>query len=128
MILVDTSVLIDYLQTNDARLLSLMQKHGAAVCGITRAEVLCGALGAKHRQRLLSALNVLQLASIPDTLWDTVGDHLAALRAGGVTIPFPDAVIAALAIDLDIELWTRDKHFADVQRILPQLKLFQEPP
>jgi predicted nucleic acid-binding protein len=29
MILVDTSVLIDYLRTRDAKLLGLMQRHGA---------------------------------------------------------------------------------------------------
>ncbi len=58
----------------------------------------------------------------------TGGDNLSALRAGGVTIPFADAVIATLAIVNDLELWTRDAPFAHVQRILPAMKLFAEPP
>ncbi|MFO0807261.1 MAG: hypothetical protein U0746_01420 [Gemmataceae bacterium] len=43
-------------------------------------------------------------------------------------MPFPDAVLATLAIANSIELWTRDKHFALIQTALPALRLFQEPP
>jgi predicted nucleic acid-binding protein len=57
-----------------------------------------------------------------------IGDHLAVLRAGGVTIPFPDAVIASVAITNGMELWARDPHFSLAQRLLPSLNLFQEPP
>ena len=43
-------------------------------------------------------------------------------------MPFPDAVIASVAIANGIELWTRDRHFTLVQQLLPALKLFPEPP
>jgi predicted nucleic acid-binding protein len=33
-----------------------------------------------------------------------------------------------VAIENDVELWTRDKQFQLVQAALPALKLFQEPP
>jgi predicted nucleic acid-binding protein len=61
-------------------------------------------------------------------VWDTVGDSLAVLRAGGVTVPFPDAVIATLGISLGVEVWTRDKQFVLMQNALPGLRLFLEPP
>ena len=48
--------------------------------------------------------------------------------SAGVTVPFPDVVLVTLAIDSGVELWTRDKHFALMQTVLPALKLFQEPP
>lgn len=54
--------------------------------------------------------------------------ELTPLRAAGVTVPFPDVVIAALAIANDVELWTRDAQFITIRGVLPQLKLFQEPP
>jgi len=64
VILLDTSVLIDYLRTTDPRLLALMQQHGAAICGLTRADILYGALGPKRRQRILATLNTFaQLSS-----------------------------------------------------------------
>jgi predicted nucleic acid-binding protein len=125
---VDTSVLIDYLRTLDAQMLALMQQHGASVCGIVRAEVLCGTLGPKHRQRLLNVLNSFQQVSTPEALWDTVGDNLAVLRARGVSVPFSDVVIATIAIGNNLELWARDRHFPIIQQHLPALRLFQEPP
>src|SRR3712207_4062667 len=81
MILVDTSVVIDYLRTTDAKILALFQAHGAAVCGVTRAEVLHGARNPADRARLLTVLSAFQQVLIPDAAWDVVGDHLAALRS-----------------------------------------------
>ena len=128
MILVDTSVLIDYLRTKDAQLFALMQHHAAVICGIIRAEVLCGAQNPGHRQRLVAALNALGQLPIPDAIWDTAGDHLARMRATGITLPFPDVIIATLGIENDIEVWARDQHFPTMQKVLPQLRLFQESP
>jgi len=128
MILVDSTVLIDYFRKKDQKLLSLMKTQGGAVCGIVRAEILHGARDARHRGRLRAGLNALHQISLPEALWDLVGDNLAALRAAGVTVPFTDAILATLALSLDIEFWARDKHFSAIQKVLPQLKLFQEPP
>src|SRR5438067_9026070 len=98
MTLVDTSVVIDYLRTADPKLLGLFIAHDAAVCGVTRAEVLHGARSPADRARLVQALDGFRQVPIPDTLWDLVGDHLAALRRGGVTVPFGDALIATVAV------------------------------
>jgi predicted nucleic acid-binding protein len=128
MILVDANLVIGYLKKPDPKVLGLFQSHHAAVCGITRAEVLHGARNPADRQRLISQLNILAQVAIPDSIWDAVGDALAALRAGGVTVPFPDVVPACVAIKYGIELWTRDQHFSLMQAVLPGLVLFQEPP
>jgi predicted nucleic acid-binding protein len=59
-------------------------------------------------------------------VWDATGDHAALLRSQGVNIPLADVVIAKLSMSLNLELWARDKHFQDVRRVLPSLRLFQE--
>jgi predicted nucleic acid-binding protein len=128
MILADTSVVIDFLRTADAKLRHLIVTEPAAVCGVTRAEVLYGTLNPGHRAKLLTALNLFHQMPFPDVLWDAVGDNLAALRTSGVTVPFPDVVIATVAIANDVELWTRDNQFRMIQGVLPQMRLFQEPP
>jgi len=128
MIIVDSTVLIDYLRSVDAGLLATMQKHGPAICGVMRAEVVAGARGPKHRRDLIQFLDGFQQISLPETLWDQIGDNAAMLRAGGVTVPFTDVIIATLAIALDVEVWARDRHFKDMQKVLLALKLFQEPP
>ncbi len=128
MILVETSVAIDYSKGQDAKLNALLPTLGVSVCGVTRAELLCGALDSADRQDMLNILAGFHQLPIPESLWDTVGDNLAALRTVGIRVPFPDAVIATVAIANNVELWTRDKHFALIQTVPPALKLFQEPP
>jgi predicted nucleic acid-binding protein len=128
MILTDSSVVIDFLRTGDARMRQIVVAQQAAICGITRAEVLHGTRDAAHRAKLVAALGMFGQVSIPDSLWDEVGDNLAALRAAGVTVPFADVVISTVAIVNDIELWAHDNQFAMIQQVLPRLRLFQEPP
>ena len=122
MILIDASVIIEYLRSPDPKLLSVLQSNGAATCGVTRAEVLAGSRSPQQRQRLTALLDSLSQIALDDAIWDDVGDHLATLRASGITVPFPDAVLAALAIFMDLELWTRDQHFSLIQRVFPTLK------
>jgi len=128
MILVDTGVLIDFLRTKDPKLDKLFRSLPVAVCGVTRAEILAGARSDKDRQRLLRFLGQFHQVPTPESCWDLVGDNLAALNARGITVPFPDALIATLGIENDIEVWARDPHFPTMQTILPRLRLFQEPP
>ena len=51
----------------------------------------------------------------------------------GVAVPHTKhasvgSLIATVAIEINIELWTYDSHFQMIQSVLPQLRLFQEPP
>jgi predicted nucleic acid-binding protein len=128
MILVDNSVVIDDIRGKDANLQALIARHPVTICGFVSAEILCGARNAAHRSKLLANLAAYRQLPFPELLWDVVGDNLAALRRSGFTFPFPDVAVATLGIHEDIEVWTRDRHFADIQTVLPALKLFQEPP
>ena len=128
MIILDTSFVIDYARGKDAKLTTLIMRRPVAICGIVRAELLYGARDAAHRSHLLTILAVFTQISMPESIWNVVGDHLAALRRHGLTVPLLDAVIATLGIVNDLEVWTRDPHFPQMQPILPRLRLFQEPP
>lgn len=70
MILTDSGVLIDFLRTKEAKLARLFRSLGAAIAGVTRAEILAGARGAKDRQRLVRFLNSFQPVAIPEAYWD----------------------------------------------------------
>lgn len=128
MILLDASIIIAYERSGDPKLLHQFKTHAASLCGITRAEVLHGVRDPANRAKVVAALNLFPLVTIPDALWDQVGDNLAALRAAGLRFPFPDVVLATVAIAYDIELWTRDQQFKPMQTVLPALRLFIEPP
>ena len=128
MILTDSGVLIKFLRTKDAKLDRLLHSLPIAICGAVRAEILAGARSVQQRQKLMAFLGGFQHVPFPESFWDHVGDNLAALYATGFSVPFPDVVIATLGIENDIEIWARDPHFAQMQKTLPALKLFQEPP
>jgi len=128
MILTDTTVVIGLLRQPTLRLRQIIQTSQAAVCGVTVAEVYAGARTPTDLAQSAMALQAFGAVAIPDHLWAAVGHNLAALRAKGLTVPFTDALIATVAIENGLELWTYDAHFPMIQTALPQLKLFQEPP
>jgi predicted nucleic acid-binding protein len=59
--------------------------------------------------------------------WDHLGDLLASLRTRGLPMPFQDVLLAAIAIDHNVEIWSYDAHFLAIQSVLANLKLFQGP-
>lgn len=128
MILVDASVLIDYLRTQDAKLATLFTTLPLTLCGLTRSEILAGSRGPAHRLRLLAFLNSFGTTPTPEHVWDGVGDNLTQLRTSGLSIPFQDVVVATVALDADIELWARDHHYPMMKTVFPALRLFVEPP
>ncbi len=128
MILTDTSVVVVYERAPTPRLRRIAVDNDAAVCGIAVAEMFAGVRTPSDEVRCRTALADFRIVPIPEALWETVGRNQARLRANGVTVPVMDTVVAALAVALNLELWAYDAHFALMQRVLPALKLFQEPP
>jgi len=124
MILIDTSVLVDYLRSPSDRVLRLFEEKEAAICGAIRAEVLAGARNPNDLERIARSLDVLKCVEIME---DRLGKNLSFLRAAGVTVLFPDALIATVAIEHGIELWTNDSHFRRMAQVLPALRFFRAP-
>jgi predicted nucleic acid-binding protein len=126
MILLDTSVVIDLFRAQEDRVLDVILQHDAAICGVTRAEVLSGARDASHRVKLTAALDLFQTLLLPEGVWDHVGNNLATMRTSGITVPLADAILATVAMTSNIGLWARRHHFQLIGRVFPALKLFKE--
>jgi predicted nucleic acid-binding protein len=127
MILVASCVIFDYTRGKDTRLLGHFRSLPIGICGITRAEVLHGSRTASHRATLFALLNYFAQVRTPEVIRDAVGDNLAALGQSGITVPIQDVILTSIAIEGSFEVWSRDTHFAVMQRVLPALKLFPEP-
>jgi len=126
MILVDTTVLVEYLRTASQRIRAILDS-GAAICGVTRAEILHGARNPADAARLVEALDGFAQVPIEADAWDALGWNLSVLRSQGIVTPFPDALIATVAIRAGLEVWTYDAHFSAIQGALPALRLFAGP-
>lgn len=127
MVLVDSSVVIDFLWSKDARTRQLLVALPAGICGVTRAEVLFGARNDAEINDLIEVLDSFFSLAIPDEVWTQTGIHLSLLRRAGLKLPLSDVVIASLAIHINAEVWTNDRHFTLMQSLLPTLRLFHAP-
>jgi predicted nucleic acid-binding protein len=127
MILVDTSILVDYLRQPSDEILNLFQTQKSTICGVIRAEVLAGVRDDREAEKVAHALDIFESIPIPETVWDIVGRNAALLRCQGIAVPFADMLIATLAIENKLTLWTKDLHFLRIRNILPTLALFSPP-
>ncbi len=122
-VVVDTSQWVQYFRTGASaeaaevdRLLALAE---VVMVGVVYAELLCGARDETQFRALDEQLDALPFFEMTNTIWRDTGRILSDLQRRGLTIPLPDAVIAALALEHGLEVYTRDDHF---QRI-PELEL-----
>jgi predicted nucleic acid-binding protein len=128
MILVDTTLVVDYLRAPTPRMIRTIKDHEAAICGATLAEIYAGGRSPQDFPKYDASLSIFGRVAIPKKIWPSLGRNLALLGAKGLSVPFPDALIATVALDNNLELWQHDRHFPDIQQVIPALRLFQEPP
>jgi predicted nucleic acid-binding protein len=119
MVLVDTSVWIDFFQSPAApaagELETLIKDHNRVVlCGVVLQEVLQGIRSEKSYQLVRERL--LKFPYIPDNreTWLLAAELYRQLRRKGITLPPVDVTIAAIAIRNDLLLFSRDSHFETV--------------
>lgn len=127
-VLADSNIFIDFwnvrLDEKKHKAFSrIFSTHDVIVCGVVRAEILHGAYSEKNRKGIHDALALFENLSLDITDWEVLGDELYEYRTHGVTVPFSDAIIAAIALKYDIDIWTRDKHFLKMQSVIKRLKI-----
>jgi predicted nucleic acid-binding protein len=121
MILVDTSVWIDFFNGKDlphvATLESLIsQEADIAICGIILTEVLQGISNDKEHKLTQTYLQALVMLEIEDNLWLDAAEIYRNLRKRGLTVrKINDCIIAATALHYDCVLLHNDKDFTTIQ-------------
>lgn len=124
MILVDTNIIINFWKHPSERMAAVFNTEYIVLCGIVKAELLHGARSDKDFKKIMEALSEFPFLEIGNDLWDFLGNVLFRLRKNGLTIPFQDAVLTALALTHNARLWTDDKHFQLVAPLFPDLLFF----
>lgn len=125
MILVDTNVIINFWKNPTENIHNIFENENIAICGITKSELIHGAKSKREIEIIIEALEDFIMLEIFSKDWLEIGKVLNILKKKGITIPFQDAVIAYLAIKNDTELWTYDKHFSLIQKVIPDLKIYK---
>ena len=124
MILVDTNIIIDFWRNPSEALKKIFLEETVAICGITKAELMHGAKSEKDLLTISEALSDFEYIPLDESIWDEVGKLLYRLRKNGITVPFQDVVLSALALRHNLLLWTNDNHFALIKTVIKDLRLF----
>ena len=125
MILVDTNIIIDFWKNPDREKTDIFNNNEIAICPVTMVELVHGAKSEKQKMKIKEALRELNMLPIDEETWDFFGDLLYTLKTSGVTVPFQDALVAAVAIKNNCLLWTNDKHFPMISAVVSGLELFE---
>ena len=128
MVIVDTSVWIDFFQNFDSvyqeKLESLIKDNNRAViCGLILQEVLQGIKDNKSYETTKQRLSKLPFIDTNKETYLSASFLYKALRRKGITMPPVDTTIAALAIQNQMPLFTGDNHFKTITRHF-ELKLY----
>lgn len=125
MILVDTSVWIDYFAARDlphvARLeQSILDDEDLALCGIILTEILQGIADDTTYQRVRRYLRPLIMLPMPETVFVRAAEIYRKLRRLGITIrKSNDCIIAATALEHECRLLHYDKDFVPIAKHFP---------
>lgn len=123
-VIVDTSVLIDFLKGEDRvfnAVTRLIEKKRIAITGVIITELLQGIKNPKEEQIIAELLTGIKIFEADTVLWIKTGKLSASLRRKGVNLPITDVVIAALAIEHNLSVFTLDKHFGQI----PGVKIYK---
>jgi predicted nucleic acid-binding protein len=120
MILVDTSVWIDYFRGSDRRLTSqlheLLEDDQVALAAPVKIEILSGS-SAKDLTALRRVLQALPLLIPTQSTWERMEGWTEKAVIKGERFGVADLLIAGLAADSDIPLWSKDEDFKRMQKL-----------
>ena len=124
MLLADSNIFIDLWRNPSQEMVDTFLLHEIVICGVVKAELLCGAVSEKNYREIERALAPIGSLSIEEADWTHVGELLYKLRKAGVNLPFTDVVIAYIGMTYDVPIWTKDHHFSLIAQVEPSLKLY----
>jgi predicted nucleic acid-binding protein len=120
MVLVDSSAWIEALRRNgDLRVKlaveGLLDAYEAQWCTPVRLEVLGGARK-EERTRLGRHFSVIPYRPVREDDWERAIPLGWRLRDAGLTVPWLDVVIAAVALADNVRIYAVDAHFPEIAR------------
>lgn len=116
MILVDTSIWIDYLGRDEPHVRQLLESGAVVVHSWIIGEIALGNL----KNRLETLTHLMQLPDVPIAPIDTVLNMINDAPLYGLGIGYVDVQLLTSAYAaIDTQLWTRDRRLLTAARTLP---------
>ena len=123
LVSVDSSVWIDYFRTINKgkypHLNSLIRRNLVAVCEPVIAEIVSGSRNAKEYTQNEFFMRANIILETPDGIWEEIAQKRYELMRLGHRVNFLDIWIAHSAYYAQTYLWTLDKDFEIIQKVIP---------
>ena len=123
-ILVDTSIWIEFFKKTSSTgeaVSELLKRDRVWVSGVVLYELVQGAKSEAEKERIVSQLSALNYVEMSIPLWRRAGDISKAMKKKGLTLPISDILLATIAIEHSMSIFTLDKHFESI----PGVKLYK---
>lgn len=121
LVLIDTSVWIDYLSKKENKLDGtvdqLLENSRIACASLILAELVQGAKTEKETGQIKEFFSPLYWIESNDSHWDKAGEISFRLKKRGKTVSLTDCFIAALAKSDEAKILTHDKDFQSIAEI-----------
>ena len=112
--LLDTSVLVEFLRGSKSgevgTVRELIESGEGAWCDIVKLELWAGARGTKEKNAIEGLSEALYLIETTNDVWNRAFLLAQQCRAAGLTIPSPDLLICAAAIERGCNTLSLDAH------------------
>ncbi len=123
MVLVDSCVWIEAARQQGnlmckVALQSLLEEFEAAICAPVKLEVLGGCRQEK-RAKMASSFSILPYLQTTEKTWEEAVKIGWKLRDNGLVVPWNDILIATVALERDCRVYSVDKHFVSMSKIIP---------
>ena len=119
-LVVDTSVWIDFFSGRTFPELEQALKDGRVTLSpIVRAELLSGPMSPAREKQLIDFLDDLDYYPTTESHWTAVGRARRLYGENGLKVSIPDAHIAQCALETDGILYSFDRIFSRLTRIIP---------
>lgn len=117
-ILIDTSIWIDFFRNkllpSSERLIRLLDRDRALITGIVLTELIRGVRNDSEWKRLRELLKPVPTISPNEETWEKAGTLAYKLSRKGLTVFTVDVVIATIAIENSVSLFSTDRHFQQI--------------
>ena len=122
-ILVDTSVWIDYFQNKDSSISEemdrILSEDKVYVPKVLIAELIQGAKSSKEISVIEDFVEAFHIIDQKEDSWIKAGRLSRDLKKHGQTIHLLDCYIAIIAQEFRCKIFTLNRHFKDIQKVLP---------
>ena len=117
-VLIDTSEWGQYFRVPESaeavEVERLLESKETVIVGMVYAELVRGARNATQLETLEDVVGGIRYIETTRDNWSHAGRILSELDRQGLPIPLADALIAALALDHGLSVFSRDEHFRRV--------------